>query len=214
MKRTLSFLLGVFLLCPSLVAAAPVQWSSAVGGNDHYYEVILFGPIPGSYLNWDQARNEAAARTYLGGQGYLATLTSQTENNFVATNLLAPLAGLANYNLKDVWLGGYQTPNQANPNAGWNWVTGETWSYTNLGSSEFNDYGTVGSNMIENNEENWLEFSFSWYPEGRWSDIGPGPNEGRIVGYLAEYAVPIPGAVWLLASGLVGLVLVRRNRAR
>lgn len=45
--------------------------------NGHFYQYE-----PGSYY-WSDARANAAASSYFGRQGYLVTLTSQAENNFV-----------------------------------------------------------------------------------------------------------------------------------
>ena len=51
-----------------------VQWSSDVGGNDHFYEVVS---VP-SGISWYQANTSATS-----SGGYLATITSAAENSFV-----------------------------------------------------------------------------------------------------------------------------------
>jgi hypothetical protein len=128
-------LLAVLLLVPSLTYAQPTQWTSASGGNDHWYELIL------NPATWDQANTLAAASSWNGASGHLVTLTSAAEGDFVYQ--------LLNPNPTDVWLGGYQEPyNNPDPSAGWHWVTGEAWSYTNWYAggpypAEPNDYPAV-----------------------------------------------------------------------
>ena len=102
--------------------------------NGHVYEVV-FGP---ETFPWNIAKDEAAKRTFGGRQGHLATITSQQENDFIFSNF--PEVGDP-----CCWLGGHQpgdTPAQdPDPAAGWTWVTGEPFTYTNWGGGEPNDSG-------------------------------------------------------------------------
>ena len=153
--------------------------------NNHWYEAIAFTGT------WDQANTDVQSKTYNGMQGHLATLTSADENNFVWSQ----------FKTNKYWLGGYQTDNTAEPDGNWAWVTGETWSYTNWVLGEPNDghYGEA---------EDHLHF---WDNNGTWNDLH---NSSTTGGYVVEYdAVPIPGAVWLLGSGLIGLIGVRRKKS-
>jgi uncharacterized repeat protein (TIGR01451 family) len=70
----------------------------------HLYEYIS---SPG--ISWDDARTAAAGRSYFGLQGYLATVTSQAENNFI----LSKLQGNA-------WMGATDSVTESQ----WYWVTG------------------------------------------------------------------------------------------
>ena len=81
---------------------AAVQWKVSDGGNGHWY---AFDP---SLLPFEQAQ----ARASLLG-GHLTTVTSTGESAFIHNQVAA----------SDFWIGGYR--NQS----GWNWVTGEPWSY-------------------------------------------------------------------------------------
>ena len=57
-----------------MAGAAPVQWNSADGGNNHWYDVIS------GMTTWDAANTAAQTMTYDGMQGHLATLTSIEED--------------------------------------------------------------------------------------------------------------------------------------
>jgi hypothetical protein len=66
------------LLGPSVVGAAPIQWTMALGGNNHWYEFVA------TPKTWDAARFDAKSRTHMSRPGYLATVTSKEEYAFVA----------------------------------------------------------------------------------------------------------------------------------
>lgn len=102
-----------------------VEWPVAQGGNGHsYLPVIVSNP-----LTWDQAAREAVRQG-----GYLATLTTIEENEFVF-NLI---------NFPQYWwageigplLGGYQPPGSSEPAGGWTWVTGEPWTLVNWANGQ------------------------------------------------------------------------------
>lgn len=70
-------LCSLFLLASAAAYSAPVQWTIANGGNDHWYEFVV---APG--ITWDQARADA-----LAAGGYLVNITSAAENAFVSSLL-------------------------------------------------------------------------------------------------------------------------------
>jgi hypothetical protein len=79
--------------------------------NEHFYQRI------DASMTWRDAKR------FCDDQGgYLATITSQTENDFVYFQVVDG---------QTVWLGG--TDRDAEEQ--WEWVTGETWEYTNWSSS-------------------------------------------------------------------------------
>ena len=162
-------------------SAGPVKWETNQGGNGHTYELVLTG----SAIGWDAAKAACEARG-----GYLATLTSLAEQEFVAD--LVQAGG------RNAFLGGYQVNPSAPANVGWAWVTGETWSFTNWAGGEPNDQGSPSEWVLE------------MWTNRFWNDV---PNAGS--GY-AEFAyvfeaVPAPSAV--LAIG-VSLFLRRRREDR
>ena len=130
------------------------------------------------------------------GAGYhLATITSREEQRTLQ-KLLRGLRG-------EFWIGGYQDGSDK-----WHWVTDERWRYTNWAKGEPNDY-------YGHDSEQHLAI---W----KWNDEG---NKGNISGFIVERGIkphngndvvtPIPGAAWLMGSGmavLAGLRYAKRRR--
>lgn len=134
-------------------------------GNGHSYAIVEF---PGE--TW------ASASTDIGVTlpGYhLATITTQAEQDFVWDFLVTTTGGGWEW-----WLGGFQdVAIETDPAEGWEWVTGESWAYTNWLPGEPNDAGGI---------ENHLAMD-----RGFWNDEGTAI--GAIGGYLAEAAAdPAP----------------------
>ena len=121
LKRKLQRLAGaLWTVCALNLAgtshAAPVLNPA----NGHIYDAIS---APGG-ITWDDAKAAAEA---MGG--HLATISSVDENTFIFVNL--PEASLDGFGY---WLGAFQpgdTPeHDADPAAGWHWVTGESFDYS------------------------------------------------------------------------------------
>lgn len=79
-----SALISVTLLVGANRAhAVPILWSSAVGGNDHYYDISV------STATWASALALADAATYDPGSGlldgHLVTITSAAEDTFLSS---------------------------------------------------------------------------------------------------------------------------------
>jgi hypothetical protein len=75
-------ILGIAM--PGLAGAVPV-----LGPTGNYYEIIA------TPMTWEDARAAALATSWLGEQGYLATVTSAQENVFVAGLLTGASASAA-----------------------------------------------------------------------------------------------------------------------
>ena len=162
----LSFLF-LFSVALSSLHAQPIQNSA----NGHWYELIILS----GELTWEQARNFAAARSYNGLPGHLATVTSSDENTFIE----GVISSAGNI---DIWIGGYQLSGQTQTDVGWRWVTGEPWSFTDWGlvqSNEPNDWPTPG----ENNEQNYLRIQ-QITDDAYWGDEGSTVSFGYL---LVEY---------------------------
>ena len=93
----------------------PVQWSVKNGGNGHWYQFVF---LPRECIEDSERRaNELGAS--------LATIHSDGENAFVDA-LIPPYNGYYSVGR----LGAFQDDDAPSPDSGWNWITGEPWSYT------------------------------------------------------------------------------------
>ena len=158
--------------------AVPVQWTEAAGGNGHYYERIT-----SSLITWDDAEIAAESSVFLGARGHLATVYSDAENNFITNNLGG---SVGNY-----WLGGFQPAGSPEPDGGWQWVTGEPWSYTGWNAPTGEPNNGAGGDP-----ENALTY---WGSGPGWNDY---PNWATNEGYIVEYAPEMPYHVaWIHQLG-------------
>ena len=166
MKHLLALLLCVGGV-PAGVADV-VIWSVASGGNGHGYEFISAPTLP-----WADARAAAELHVFEGVAGHLATITSAEENDFILNNVLGTPGPF-------YWIGGAQNPAGVEPGGGWEWVTGESWGYTNWGNYSVdpepnNAFGT----------EDVLEMR----SDGKWNDYtATAVLEGSIIEYDALLA--------------------------
>ncbi|CAK0765156.1 C-type lectin domain-containing protein [Gammaproteobacteria bacterium] len=113
-------------------------------------------------LNWTAAKDACA-----GLGGYLATITSQAEQDWVIANLNP--AGV------NTWLGGSDAAQEGT----WTWVTGEPWNYSNWNTGEPNNAGYGGG-------ENYLHIVAG--TGGHWNDVSE--NNPGITSYHCEWNAP------------------------
>lgn len=170
MRTLMAFAAVVGLSGP--VVADPIQWSTADGGNGHWYEFVLHD---GS-ISWNSAKIAAEESEWppaSGNPGYLATLTSPGENAFIVSIIPSDLW---------TWLGAYEEPSGT-----WNWIEDssgyvEPWGWTNWVPGEPSGDG------------NYLDM-MCYEHTGMWNDEG-----NPVRRYLVEYT-PEPGTLMLLALG-------------
>lgn len=145
----------------------------------HYYEAIS---VDGG-ITWDEAKSQAESLSYLGVQGHLATITSQAENDFIYNLIHPDLSGV----YRRYWLGGFQPDGSPEPAGNWQWVTGETWSYTNWRDWEPNNaYGGEWGGTPGDTTEEALHFH-PWVATGQWNDV---EHLSSQPGFVVEYPAP------------------------
>ena len=181
--------------------SAPVHWPVSEGGNGHYYDYVLRT----ASFTWTAARDEAAATSFMGVSGHLATITSDAESQFLGNQFRHPTF--------DVWVGGVQAPGAATPASGWSWITAEPWDFTSWNAGEPNDWPTRD---VEDGQEQYLSV-ITYFTGGRgatvWND---NDLQGVPLGYVVEYpALPAPEPASAALMGLAaGVALTRRPRRR
>ena len=169
------------LLAVRDIEAVPIQWS----GNSHLYEVVA------SSGSWAMADAGARSRG-----GYLATITSAAENEFVFGLIARPEFWDVPTGTYGPWIGGLQLPGSAEPVGGWQWVSGEPWTYSNWYMGEANNLDGI---------EDHLHFS---QHQAVWNDLPWYVTTPAA--YVVEYdlpgtpasVVPEPTTLTLLATGL------------
>ena len=168
--------------------------------NGHTYEFI------DQALTWADARSAAANRSTAGRLCYLATITSQAENDFVVNQVLPPPR-------EDIWIGGERKlscPTDATDDSASNWgtwITGEAWSYTDWKSDEPDDCS-----------DNCLAYTGAGdAPPWQWGGDGCS-NQNPLLVECESRATPIPAlpgpatvAISLLLAALGWWVLKRRR---
>ena len=139
--------------------------------NGHMYKFVQ-GPI-----TWASARTNSKASTFDGEPGYLVTITSADEQNFVNSKVSA-------YN---IWTG----LSDENQEGYWKWMDGpeagtvirigstdQSGKYNNWASGEPNNWGSGEDYMV-----------MKWSGGTQWNDFGPPAttSTSQIGGYLIEY---------------------------
>jgi len=176
-------------------SSLPIEWSVASGGNGHFYEFVDAGQT----IFWWDAKIAAEA-----SGGHLAVVTSASENSWIITNVM--VLEDPGFLVAGPWLGGYQntsSPSYSEPAGGWEWVTGEAWSYTGWGGAEPTNGGVASS-------ENYLHY-WRWSPI-HWNDTDG--DTGDAFSYIVEYdtnPIPEPSTALLLGIGLSALAATRRR---
>lgn len=209
----------------SQVLAAPTIWSTASGGNGHAYEVVT------QNVHWTTARADAESRIHLGATGYLATITSAAEQNFIISTFFDPNA--AYDSTTAYWLGAtddaalYPTASEGN----WKWITGEPFEFgAPTGSPPFDSdadfpHPPWHTDNPSNSPKSFGPENVLWLftglggvglpesPRWTWNDA---QALEQSVHYIVEYSLPVPepSGMVLGALGLaaLGVIAVRRRR--
>jgi hypothetical protein len=203
-RRWLAALLA--LAAPAL-QATPVQWTTAAGGNGHWYDhvpaVSIFQAI-----HFDTARAAALGSSHQGMAGYLATITSPAEQAFITASF-GFLVGFGATG--SVWLGASDLAREGD----WRWLDGPEAGQA-LGWTGWLPNHPVS--VPDNHDLLALHINAAVQgqpPSHGWISVH---SDGGALGYIVEYgdgvlpAVPEPQALLLMLAGLGALGWRLRSR--
>ncbi|MCT3897598.1 hypothetical protein HZP71_06405 [Elizabethkingia anophelis] len=159
-----------------------VKWAVSSGGNSHTYCTYRAS----SNRTWAQAFTFAQARG-----GYLVTITSDAERNWLKTNVIDPTTGKDLYNI--IWLGynKYQSryiPLEGNNNDmpfdryRYKWITGEKWAVNweiPAGATVQNNFATGQPDVVSSNGAAFI-MSTASSAARQWDDRDGATNTGAI----------------------------------
>ncbi|WP_201292672.1 fibronectin type III domain-containing protein [Cellulomonas citrea] len=196
----------------------PVVYSPS---NGHYYQYF-----PSSGIGWNEARDAAKTQSFVGNDGYLATIPDADVNQLVTSRI--PDAD-------NVWIGAYSIDDETDSNGDhiyrtWVWADGplrdqsftlcDTW--TGSGTCGFVagahlDYSHWGGPLdpctradgvttyaCSEQPDNWNGSEnvavTNWDgARGYWNDLPPDPDQD-VSGYVVEYGTEVTGGVAGLPS--------------
>lgn len=178
--------------------AAPFQWTTGSGGNGHWYDFVDVTPDS----NFD-AEAAAESSVFMGMLGYLATITSQAEQDFLNANWPGPRPNTGQFRGYNSFLIG--ASDRASEGT-FSWIggpeEGQPLGYTNWSSGE------------PNNNAGNEDYVTAWWGDnasGVWNDV-----PSLTFSYVVEYGpkpttpVPVPAGFPLFLSGLSILGAMRR----
>jgi len=148
--------------------------------NNHYYQYV-----PQAAITWTQALNDAGQKILNGATGYLVTITSEDENDFIKYNV----------NASDIWIAASDAGNEGV----WTWRAGpetgqQFWqgNFTGYATAPYY-YAGWATRQPDNagNNEHYGTTNFRG-TLGAWNDL-PVTYPSLVKGYLVEYSPPVGG---------------------
>ncbi|MBU2554762.1 MAG: T9SS type A sorting domain-containing protein [Bacteroidetes bacterium] len=143
-----------------------------IEGEQHFYEVVY----ESGEITWTNARAAALASRFGLAQGYLATITSQSENEYLFGKIS-----------QDTWIGA----NDAGNEGVWKWIDGpetgvQFWQGSSSGSSVGGRYNNWASGEPNNafGTENYAHMYCREDFPGKWNDYN---DSWGVKYYIVEY---------------------------
>ena len=148
-----------------------VQWAVSDGGNGHWYAVIP------RIMSWPEADSIARTIPRHGMQGYLATITSAAENEFIRNSVIAGVIQPSYHD--ELWLGGTEIDGM------WSWITREPFVYSNWAGGILDNVGietalamwganTTDARRVPGTWNNSLAFRIGMYGIVEWGGLDAG----------------------------------------
>ena len=149
--------------------------------NEHFYQYVS-----SSNITWVNARSSAQTRTLNGATGYLAAITSEEENDFIAQKI----------NAANIWIGASDNATEGN----WTWADGPEaglnfWQGTARGSSPSGTswYSHWAINQPDDSNGNEDFAVTNWRGTlGQWNDVAEN-GASLVSGYLTEFDSGVGG---------------------
>lgn len=173
--------------CPCLALAAEPIFNSA---NGHYYTWVDTQNTSERERTWQNALNDAESMSFRRRAGHLATITSQTEQDFLAESF---------GNLGGLWIGASDRAVEGE----WRWMAGpETGELFWLGNSSGQAVTYAAWSGSEPNnlghEVQGEDFAqFNWGSNGAWNDLPTDQQNYLVRGHIVEFSVPEPSGLLL-----------------
>ena len=199
MKAIYTLAAGLFLLAiDGQALAQPEPWVHP-DGSIHYYNAVA-APCG---INWHAASDSAQQQG-----GYLATLTSQDENDFVFDLVCSWTYWYTrpgSHFWAGPWLGGRQRAGAPEPDSGWEWVSGETLSFVNWSPGQPNNFGDQDAIHFGESQFRWLS---------TWNDVSS--LDTALRGYVVELSAESTtiGLLQNDTNACVGYTLFQSSRSR
>jgi hypothetical protein len=180
-------LLCILMMIPSMVYSAPVADLTTLktyNGQEYAYANVA--------STWTEANS------FTSDGWHLVVINSLAENEWLAANF-------GSY----AWIGLYCIDGNVTDVNKWQWVDGTTPS-----SNGFIYW--QGNQPDGGSDDRYATMNFPYYPNenwgAHWGNVpDPGYGSTPIAIFERVAPVPVPAAVWLLGSGMLGLVGLRRR---
>ena len=193
--------LGYFVVWMSAALAPAAHAVPMVFGSNAYEFVQV------NLVTYATSSAAAAASTFNGVNGHLATITSQAENDFILGLVTAVFSGF-----NGAWLGGNFQGWLEGPEAGQTFV--QAGGYTNWNQVEPNNSGLMYMSIGTFTPNTDAAGAGNWLDDSGVNGV-PDASADPVMGYFIEYenaaaTVPEPSTIGMLAAGLALLGIRRR----